>query len=170
MYFRISTLAGLIINNYGWWTMVTGQSVVLYSRLGIVLGKGSDRVLRAVKWMIIVDAILFHVSTTVVVFGANYATWTDRQYFSRAYTYIEKIQMTGFCIQEFIISGLYLWKTLDILKIQSQTDVPSVLTSEQRGRKPVMRVMLQLFAINVRQDPLRTQVRGLNRSTLSPSA
>ena len=36
--------------------MVTGQSLVLYSRLGVVLGPDRERILKAVKWMIIVDA------------------------------------------------------------------------------------------------------------------
>jgi hypothetical protein len=43
--------------------------------------------------------------------------------------------MTGFCIQEFIISGLYIWKTLDVLQ-----------AGEKRG---VHRLMWQLFSINV---------------------
>ena len=64
-YFQLTSLAvGLAIDNVGWWTMITGQSVVLYSRLGIVLGRGHRKILKAVKWMIIIDAILFHVTTT----------------------------------------------------------------------------------------------------------
>jgi hypothetical protein len=43
--------------------------------------------------------------------------------------------MTGFCIQEFIISGLYLWKTVRLLQIVSK-----------QGTK---RVIWQLFTINV---------------------
>lgn len=64
-YFQLtSQLAGLIITTWGWPAMVTGQSLVLYSRLGIVLGKGQAHVLKAVKWMVIVDGVVFHVSTT----------------------------------------------------------------------------------------------------------
>ena len=64
-YFQLtSQLAGLIITTYGWPAMVTGQSLVLYSRLGIVLGKGQKSLLKAVKWMVIVDAVVFHVTTT----------------------------------------------------------------------------------------------------------
>lgn len=59
-----SKLAGYIINNLGWITMVTGQSVVLYSRLGIVLGSGHDALLRFVKWMIIIDGIVLYTVTT----------------------------------------------------------------------------------------------------------
>ena len=56
------TAVGLAINNYGWWATITGQSVVLYSRLGVVLGKGNERILKYVKWMIIIDAILLHIT------------------------------------------------------------------------------------------------------------
>lgn len=41
----------------------------------------------------------------------------------------------GFCIQEFIISGLYIWKTLDILK-----------AGEKRQAR---RTLWQLFVINI---------------------
>lgn len=56
-------LAALLPLYVGWICMVTGQSVVLYSRLGIVLGAGRANILRAAKWMIIVDAVVFHTST-----------------------------------------------------------------------------------------------------------
>ncbi|KAI6842842.1 hypothetical protein KC332_g3983 [Hortaea werneckii] len=134
-YFQLtSQLAGLIITTWGWPAMVTGQSLVLYSRLGIVLGKGQARLLRAVKWMVIVDGVVFHVSTTVVVFGAYYVPpgnhWMD------AYRYIEKIQMTGFTLQEFIISGLYVWRTLEILRTTNYS------------RRRTRRTMWQLCMIN----------------------
>ncbi|KAI6841351.1 hypothetical protein KC340_g6799 [Hortaea werneckii] len=134
-YFQLtSQLAGLIITTWGWPAMVTGQSLVLYSRLGIVLGKGQAHVLKAVKWMVIVDGVVFHVSTTVVVFGAYYVPpghhWMD------AYRYIEKIQMTGFTLQEFIISGLYVWRTLEILKTTNYS------------RRRTRRTMWQLCMIN----------------------
>ncbi|KIX98529.1 uncharacterized protein Z520_05830 [Fonsecaea multimorphosa CBS 102226] len=150
LYFQLTaSVAGLVINNYGWWTAITGQSVVLYSRLGIVLGKGNDRILKYVKWMIIIDAICFHTTTTVVVFGSYYASPPAQAPFSSAYTYVEKIQMTGFCIQEFIISGLYLWKTMDIVQAQAHPAASSISTSEQKKKKRVHRVMWQLFTINI---------------------
>jgi hypothetical protein len=152
-YFRVTKeVVGLAINNYGWWTMVTGQSVVLYSRLGVVLGKGNERILRYVKWMIIIDALLFHTTTTVVEFGSYYAAPPAEQPFSHGYNYVEKIQMTGFCIQEFIISALYLWKTIDIVKTQAHPladRTGSTTSSEQRKKTRVRRIMLQLFVINI---------------------
>jgi len=97
--------ACMTISSIGWVMLITGQSVVLYSRLGLILN--NHRILSAVKWMIIIDAIIFHVSTTVVQYGKTYGN--EKVTFGHAMYYIEKIQMTGFCIQEFIISALYLW-------------------------------------------------------------
>lgn len=63
-YFRLSYLAlGIAIDTTGWILMVTGQSVVLYSRLWLVFGASHYRLLKAVKWMIIFDAFVFHCST-----------------------------------------------------------------------------------------------------------
>lgn len=67
-YFKIGRgYAGNIINNLGWTMMVSGQSVVPYSRLHLVLD--DLRLLRVVLWMIIIDAILFHIPTTVTHVG-----------------------------------------------------------------------------------------------------
>lgn len=132
VYFSLThNYIGFIIDSYGWVTMVTGQSVVLYSRLHLVLR--NENVLRAVKWMIIVDAVILHSTTTVVLFGSNLGD--ERTPFTDAYKYIEKIQMTIFCTQEFIISGLYVSKTVELLQVV---------------RKPgTIRVMWQLFIINI---------------------
>jgi hypothetical protein len=129
-YFSLTALwVGKMLDTSGWMVMVTGQSLVLYSRLGLILA--NPRILRAVKWMIIVDACLFHGITTIVDWGR----YTGDPAYGRGYFYIEYIQMTGFCIQEFIISGLYLWKTAKLLKVIS--------------KEGVRRVMWQLFTINV---------------------
>ena len=151
-YFNLTAqIAGVIISTFGWPMMVTGQSLVLYSRLHVVLGKGNQRLLKGVKWMIVIDGLVFHIATsgtqspfldcytanwvTVVVFGAYLRP--RHTHFSEAYKYIEKVQMTGFTIQEFILSGIYVWKTVDILQ------------STDRNRKFMYRTMWQLFSINV---------------------
>ena len=123
--------------------MVTGQSLVLYSRLHVVLGQANHKLLHGVKWMIIIDAIVFHVSTIVVLFGAYYAE--QQSNFAAAYKYIEKIQMTGFTVQELILSGLYVWKTLDIIHASSNN--PTVAVTNKKKR--TSRIMWQLFSINV---------------------
>ncbi|KAI9860067.1 MAG: hypothetical protein M1824_003305 [Vezdaea acicularis] len=99
----------------GWYAMVTGQSVVLYSRLHLVVR--DHRILRGVLIMICVDAFCFHIPTTVLTFGSNRPQRDDlTTSFTNAFSYMERIQMTAFCTQEFIISGLYVWATLKLLK------------------------------------------------------
>ena len=127
---RNTLLPGLIFDSLGWMFMVSGQSVVLYSRLGLIVT--NRKILNAVKWMIIVDAIVFHVTCN----GLNYvAHWTTLQSARDGYFYFEYVQMTGFCIQEFIISGLYMWKTIELLK-----------TIKRENSK---RIVYQLFSINI---------------------
>jgi hypothetical protein len=67
-YFRLTyTFVGDIMNNIGWWTMVTRQSVVLYSRLHLALH--DPKVPQFVLYMTMVDTIVFHCTTTIVHFG-----------------------------------------------------------------------------------------------------
>lgn len=99
------------MNNIGWLVLVSGQSVVLYSRLGVILH--NPRILRLVLWMIIIDGMAFYVTTTVI----HYGTYSGDGTFDTAATIIEKIQMTGFCIQEFIISGLYVLEVWRLSKV-----------------------------------------------------
>ena len=99
------------MNNIGWLVLVTGQSVVLYSRLGVILHNPS--VLRLVLCMIIVNGFVFYVTTTVI----HYGTYSSDSAFESAAVIIEKIQMTVFCVQEFIISGLYVLEVWRLSKV-----------------------------------------------------
>lgn len=132
-FFKLTTLSWLSVTllTIGWWCMVTGQSIVLYSRLHLVLRNHS--VLKRVLCMIIVDAIILHIPTTVLTYGSNLAYNT--QGYINGYNVMEKIQMTGFCIQEFIISGLYIWEATKMLR----------LDPDRSKRK----IMYQLLAINL---------------------
>ncbi|KAJ6036619.1 hypothetical protein N7540_000898 [Penicillium herquei] len=110
------TSAGVSVTflTIGWWCMVTGQSMVLYSRLHLVLD--NQRILRRVLIMILVDAVILHIPTTVLTYGTNIAQPHADRYVD-GYNIMEKIQMTGFCLQEFIISGLYIWETVRMLRL-----------------------------------------------------
>ncbi|KAK7428016.1 hypothetical protein QQZ08_005447 [Neonectria magnoliae] len=98
----------------GWCPMITGQSMVLYSRLHLILHK--RRWLRAVLLMIIVNAIIGHVPTTILVYGANSS---DPGPFIKPYSVYEKVQVSIFFVQEMIISGLYISETMKMLRIIS---------------------------------------------------
>jgi hypothetical protein len=123
---------GMIIDSFGWVLLVSGQSVVLYSRLHLVLN--DPKLLRAVLWMIIANGVIWHTSITVLLFGSEYSPKQVREGFSSVFNVLEKIQMTCFCLQEFVISGLYIWTTVGILK--------TAFGSKRR-------FMWQLFTINI---------------------
>ena len=110
--------------------MITAQSLVLYSRLNLILD--NPKILTAVKWMIIGNAVVWHTTILIVDYGTTY---TKNDGFAIAFWYLEYVQMTIFCIQEFFISGLYVWRTLAFLKVVSKTSTRSFMT--------------QLFTINV---------------------
>ncbi|KAJ5622114.1 hypothetical protein N7528_005346 [Penicillium herquei] len=114
----------------GWWTMVTGQSFVLYSRLHLIVQ--NPRILSMVKGMIITNIFLLHVPTTVLTFDANFS---ESQTSIDGYDIMEKIQLTGFCVQEVIISSIYMWETNRMLK----------LNPDRGSRKTIF----QLLAVNV---------------------
>ncbi|KAK4077556.1 hypothetical protein Purlil1_12318 [Purpureocillium lilacinum] len=97
----------------GWCTMITGQSLVLYSRLHIVLY--NLRRLHYVLIMIIVDAIWLGVPVIVLVYGTNSH---NPKPFAQPYAIFEKLQLTVFFLQEVIISGLYIFETTKPLKLQ----------------------------------------------------
>ena len=83
--------------------------------------------------MIVIDALIFHIPTTILNFYSNYGA--DPYSAAAGYKVYEKIQMTGFCIQESIISSIYMWKTAQLLKILATPDA--------------RRTMWQLFIINL---------------------
>jgi len=97
----------------GWCTMITGQSVVLYSRLHIVMR--NKRRLRSVLIMIITNAIWLHIPIIVLVYGVNSS---NPDSYVRPYTIYEKIQLSVFFLQEVTISGLYVWETVKLLKME----------------------------------------------------
>ena len=110
-------LAGSIINNIGWITMVCSQSVVLYSRIHLVLY--NQRVLHAILIIIIVNGAVLYIPTTILAF-ASYATHSPT--FQDGGYVVEKIQMTAFSIQEFAISGLYIRQIFRLSKITFDQD------------------------------------------------
>lgn len=110
---NIDTLISVTILSVGWWVMVTGQALVLYSRLHLILR--DDWILRRILFMICANVIILHVPTTVLTYGSNIPNGPPL--FPRAYRIMEKIQMTGFTVQEAIISGLYVIESIKLLSV-----------------------------------------------------
>ena len=97
--------------SFGWWGMVTGQSLVLYSRLHLVVR--NQRLLRAILVMIVFDFVVFQVVTTVLTFGSNQA---EPGNWAAVYAVYERIQLIVFTVQESIISVVYIRAALKIVK------------------------------------------------------
>ena len=131
-YFRVQPmLLGDIMNNVGWAVLITGQSIVLYSRLGIIYQ--NPRVLRLVLRMILVDGFLFYTITTVI----HYGSYSNKGSFGQAGYIMEKVQMMGFSLQEMVISGIYLREIIRYQKV--------VGPSQENARRTIW----ELFGINV---------------------
>ncbi|KAM5343513.1 hypothetical protein ACJ41O_012050 [Fusarium nematophilum] len=125
--------ANIVIITLGGVPMVIGQSVVLYSRLHLVV---EDR--RKIRWvlkMIIACFFLFTVPPTILNFGSNSP---HPEPYLRPFQIYEKIMLFGFATQEVIISGLYMWETRKMLRLMS----PS------RNEAP-RRVMKHLIYVNI---------------------
>ncbi|KAF2850613.1 integral membrane protein [Plenodomus tracheiphilus IPT5] len=134
----------------GWCTMITGQSVVLYSRLHIVMHNA--RRLRAVLIMIVTNAIWLHLPIIILVYGVNSKS---PEPFVHPYSIYEKIQLSVFVIQEVIISGLYVWETAKLVK--SERTIGNVGT---------LRVMNHLIYVNVIVILLDVSILGLEFADL----
>ncbi|OAG11444.1 uncharacterized protein CC84DRAFT_1182406 [Paraphaeosphaeria sporulosa] len=88
----------------GWWCMVTGQAVVLYSRLHLVW---EQKRLRWVLIMIITNFCVLHLPVSGLYLAIN--IHPDNAYLTHVFSIYEKLQLTGFSVQEWIIAGLYIW-------------------------------------------------------------
>ncbi|EPS32130.1 hypothetical protein POX_d05693 [Penicillium oxalicum] len=104
----------LSLSTVGWYFMVTGQAVVLYSRLGLLVN--DPRVLRRVLIMIITNAIILHVPTTILTYGSNFSK-SNTAVWSKAYGIMERIELVGFSVQEMIISYLYVVQVIRNLRL-----------------------------------------------------
>ncbi|OGM45141.1 hypothetical protein ABOM_006665 [Aspergillus bombycis] len=116
---------------FGWAAFVPGQAVVLWSRLHLVIQ--NIRIIRGVLIMIIVNAAVLCPPTIVLAYLGTVPHPDPKV--SHAYNIWENIQLSIFCTQESVISGIYIWQTILLLKLVSN------------HRKRI--IIYQLLAINV---------------------
>ncbi|KAH7400711.1 hypothetical protein DE146DRAFT_693210 [Phaeosphaeria sp. MPI-PUGE-AT-0046c] len=99
-----------IICKIGWISNVTGFSIVLWSRLHLVVT--DTRILRSVLIMILVNGLLMH--TPIIVFEFGLISRHHALYM-RPMEIMERVQQTVFTLQESIISILYIFHTYRFL-------------------------------------------------------
>jgi hypothetical protein len=100
----------LTISKLGWVLNVTGFSIVLWSRLHLVVN--NSRILNWILAMVLVNGLVCHTITIVFEVGL---TVDRKDYYSMAMV-IERVQQTSFATQETIISFIYVWQTVRFLK------------------------------------------------------
>ncbi|OQE24088.1 hypothetical protein PENFLA_c010G02493 [Penicillium flavigenum] len=121
----------LTLATIGFYVMVPGQSVVLYSRLHLIVR--NHKVLRLVLWFIIIDTVILLVPTTTLVYLIVYVSTNPTV---KGYNVIERMELAWFCAQEFVLTGIYISETVKLIKIWPGRD---------RRR---LNIMYQLLAIN----------------------
>ncbi|GAM88261.1 hypothetical protein ANO11243_062940 [Dothideomycetidae sp. 11243] len=122
------------LTNIGWIVMVTGESLVLYSRLHLL--SQHRLLLRFVLWGILINSFVCYVPTTVLDYSSN-IVHPGNPVYTNGYSIMERIQMTLLTIQEIAISAIYLVEAYKFLNISFTTD--------KRSRN----IMYELSAINV---------------------
>ncbi|KAH6869336.1 hypothetical protein B0T10DRAFT_501681 [Thelonectria olida] len=123
----------------GWVAMVTGQSVVLWTRLHLVVY--DERKIRWVLILIIFNACLVQIPESVLFVLCNLgnpAPYID------VFNIYKRIEIIGFTIQESIIASLLLWEAFHSLK-------PTVAIKPAQGRI-IFRDLIFLVALVVLFD------------------
>jgi len=114
-----SWILAAILQELGWVGMVSGFSIVGYSRLNILVN--SRRILRLVLAMIIIDGVCLHITTIVIQFGyASQAFPRNRSSRIAAADTIERLQAIWFTVQQLVISCLYVKAAWDHLQDRLQ--------------------------------------------------
>jgi hypothetical protein len=132
-FFDIGPLSlALALSNIGFYFLVPAQSVVLYSRLHLILF--NQRLLHFLLRAVIFNGIIFAVLVTVMSFGSAFLQTGP---WNAGYKVVERLQVTWFCLQEFTISMLYIRETVKILQLRP--------ASHNRRKN----IMYQLLAINI---------------------
>ncbi|KAF1834394.1 hypothetical protein BDW02DRAFT_569057 [Decorospora gaudefroyi] len=90
--------------------MITGQSIVLWSRLHLISPGRRDRWL---LYMIIADCIIIQGGATTLFAGSNSSNPGP---YLKIYPKWEIFQVTWFVFQECLISGLYIYRTFILMR------------------------------------------------------
>jgi hypothetical protein len=132
-FFDIGPLSlALALSNIGFYFLVPAQSVVLYSRVHLVVF--NQRLLRFLLRAVILNGIFFAILVTIMSFGSAFKQTGP---WNAGYKVVERLQVIWFCVQEFVISMLYIRETVKLLQLHP---------ANNRRRK---NTMYQLLAINI---------------------
>ncbi|KAL1607618.1 hypothetical protein SLS60_002552 [Paraconiothyrium brasiliense] len=129
---RLNLLSSAIVG-VGWVCMVIGQSVVLYSRLHLVV---QDRnTTRWVLYMIVINGVVLGLPLITLALGTN-STQSAR--FLPGFMIYDKVQIVVISIQEAVISIMYIYGTVRLLG-----------TGGDSSRRSLKKLFTHLIFVNV---------------------
>lgn len=128
----------------GWICMVTGQSMVLFSRMHLLVR--DKRVLRTTLACIVVNAVIGHVPTSVVLYGSN-SPHPDR--WLEPYAIMERIHVTLFFLQEFAISAIYVVATMRLLRNKSRPSSPKASATARRFLTHLIQINVMVVVLDI---------------------
>ncbi|THC96729.1 hypothetical protein EYZ11_003787 [Aspergillus tanneri] len=111
------------VSTVGFYFMVPGQSVVLYSRLHLVVP--NRKFLRSIAYLITINAIVLTIPTTVLTYATIYVR---KGTVITGYNIMERLQLSWFCAQEILLSGIYIYETARILQTWPGKDPKRIRT------------------------------------------
>ncbi|KAH7146757.1 integral membrane protein [Dactylonectria estremocensis] len=136
----------------GWCFMVTGQSIVLWSRLHLVVDDPLK--IRLVLLMIIVNVLALHIPETVIFVLLQ----TDPETYLHTFIVYERVEIVLFSMQESIISGLFLWEGYHSFQAV-------IVLKGATGRRIVVQ-LVALFLVNVLLDSVLVTLEYTNNFDL----
>ncbi|KAL4986513.1 hypothetical protein BDW68DRAFT_198008 [Aspergillus falconensis] len=121
----------LTVGYVGFVCIVPVQSLILYSRLYLVFYH--EKILRVMLDVIIAVSIILVVPNTVSMFGSAFISGPSWNY---AYNVTERLQVTGFAVQEVLLSLFYVYSAVRLLRVSPE------------GKSRVKHIMYELLVIN----------------------
>ncbi|KAI3392724.1 hypothetical protein diail_5281 [Diaporthe ilicicola] len=128
---------------FGWIPMVSGQSLVLFSRLHLLR---LSRILRKTILVMIICTIVFVQFPTLTLTVGSQSKHPGQQAWVRPYQVMERIEVTVFFLQEVILGSLYLWRCFKFLV--SRDDDEAGFSSD-RARHDVQKMFIHLLIANI---------------------
>ncbi|KAL8393751.1 hypothetical protein RB595_003482 [Gaeumannomyces hyphopodioides] len=132
-------LAMLPISSVGFWMMVTGQSVVLYSRLSLIVG--APETIRWVALVVAATFLLVEVPTSAVLLASNMPHGAA---LVPVFTAMENVQTGLLTLQETTISALYV--------VAARRALRPMEAIKGRRVRSTLRQLAGLFALTVVLD------------------
>ncbi|KAJ5910909.1 uncharacterized protein N7473_000212 [Penicillium subrubescens] len=139
-YFNLEPLwLSMFLSNFGFVFLVPNQSVVLYSRLHLV--SQNPFVLGFVRWLIVFCYITIVIPTITLNVGSSFVPQSTA--WVKGFDVMERIQVTWFTAQEILISTIYIWDTIRLIRLIRL--VRSSPEADARRHK----ILYELLAVNI---------------------